>query len=144
MAGGSLFRVKVKASLVKVAHGEKAFRKAQVLVSPPSGQEWRSYYFQGSVRLAMRVQVNGVGDKVYYLLTDHLGSTTVSYQSDGQETRFQSYKPWGELRGSGNSLPTDRTFTGQRWDSYINLYWYSSRWYEAEFNLLSNAYFMSW
>jgi hypothetical protein len=47
---------------------------------------WRSYDFQGSTRLALRVQVNGVGDQVYYLLTDHastssaqaLGSTTVS------------------------------------------------------------------
>ncbi len=63
----------------------------------------------------MRVQVSGSTDQVYYLLTDHLGSTTVSYRSDGGEARYQSYKPWGELRGSGNSLPTDWTYTGQRW-----------------------------
>ena len=81
----------------------------------------------------MRVQVNGEGDQVYYFLTDHLGSTSVSYQSDGGETRFQSYKPWGELRpGPGTSLPTDRTYTGQRWDSYINLHWYGSRWYDDQ------------
>jgi RHS repeat-associated protein len=98
----------------------------------PYGQVWKSYYFQGATRLALRVQVNGVGDKVYYLLTDHLGSTTVSYRADGGETRTQSYKPWGEVREEGNSLPTDRTFTGQRWDSYINLHWYGSRWYDDQ------------
>jgi hypothetical protein len=54
----------------------------------------------------MRVQVNGVTDKVYYLLTDHLGSTTVSYRSDGGETLFQSYKAWAEVRQGGNSLLT--------------------------------------
>ena len=69
----------------------------------------------------MRVQVSGSADQVYYLLTDHLGSTTVSYRSDGGETRSQFYYPWGALRGEGNSLPTDRTYTGQRWDSYIKL-----------------------
>jgi RHS repeat-associated protein len=93
---------------------------------------WTSYYFAGSVRIAMRVQVNGCSDQVYYLLSDHLGSTTVSYRSDGGETRFQQYFPWGELRGGGNSLPTDRTFTGQRLDSYINIYWIGSRWYDDQ------------
>ena len=44
-------------------------------------------------------QVNCSPDQVYYLLTDHLGSTTVSFRSDGGETRYQQYYPWGELRG---------------------------------------------
>jgi hypothetical protein len=92
--------VHVRASLVKAAHNEKIYQKALLLLTPPSGQVWRSYYFQGVTRIAMRVQVNGVGDKVYYLLADHLGSTTVSYRSDGLETRTQSYKPWDVLRES--------------------------------------------
>jgi hypothetical protein len=34
------------ASLVKVSHGEKDFRKAQTLLqAPPTGQVWKSYYF---------------------------------------------------------------------------------------------------
>jgi RHS repeat-associated protein len=122
----------VENKLVKLSHRGNELRKAQLLQAPPAGQVWRSYYFAGSARIAMRVQVNGSGDQVYYLLADHLGSTTVSYRSDGGETRYQSYKPWGELRGGGNSLPTDRTYTGQRWDSYINLHWYGSRWYDDQ------------
>ena len=49
----------------------------------------------------------------------------------GVETRYQSYKPWGELRGSGNSLPTDRTYTGQRWSESIGLSFYNARWLDS-------------
>jgi hypothetical protein len=84
--------VHVKASLVKAALHEKVFHKLQLLLPPPSGQVWKSYYFQGATRLALRVQVNGSTDKVYYLLTDHasassaqaLGSTTVSYRAQSR------------------------------------------------------------
>jgi RHS repeat-associated protein len=108
----------------------KELSKALTMQAPPSGQVWKNYYFQGAARLALRVQVNGVGDQVYYLLTDHLGSTTVSYRSDGGETKTQSYKPWGEVRQEGNSLPTDRTFTGQRWEE-VGLYYFNARWYDS-------------
>jgi RHS repeat-associated protein len=138
MPGSSLVGVHVKASLVKAAHEEKEYRKAQTMLAPPSGQVWRSYYFQGATRLAMRVQVNGVTDQVYYLLTDHLGSTTVSYRSDGVDTRFQSYKPWGEMRQGGNSLPTDRTFTGQRWEE-VGLYYFNARWYDGALGRFAQA-----
>jgi YD repeat-containing protein len=68
MPGSSLPGVHVKASLVKVSHGEKAYHKAQrLLQAPPAGQVWRSYYFQGAARLALRVQVNGVGKAIRIL-----------------------------------------------------------------------------
>jgi len=40
------------------------------------------------------------------------------------------YKAWGETRYSSGTTPTKRQFTGQISDSYINLYWYGSRWYD--------------
>jgi hypothetical protein len=86
--------------------------KAQTLTAPPTGQVWKSYYFQEATRLALRVQVNGVGDQVYYLLTDHLGSTTVSYRSDGGETRTQSYKPWGYILSIGKIVTGRAKTTG--------------------------------
>jgi RHS repeat-associated protein len=139
MLGSSLKGVHVKASLVKVAHKGNAYRKAQALQAPPSGQVWKSYYFKGATRLALRVQVNGAADQVYYLLTDHLGSTTVSYRADGGETNFQSYKPWGELRpGPGTSLPTDRTYTGQRWEE-VGLYYFNARWYDGSLGRFAQA-----
>lgn len=40
------------------------------------------------------------------------------------------YSPWGETRDTIGAPTTDRKYTGQREDSYINLYWYGSRWYD--------------
>jgi hypothetical protein len=41
------------------------------------------------------------------------------------------YKAWGEQRLSSGTMPTTYHYTGQREDSYINLYWYNSRWYDC-------------
>jgi hypothetical protein len=84
MPSGSLPGVHVRASLVKAAHHEKAYQKALLLLTPPTGQVWKSFFFQGATRLALHVQVNGVMDQVYYLLADHLGSTTVSYRAQSR------------------------------------------------------------
>jgi RHS repeat-associated protein len=40
------------------------------------------------------------------------------------------YYPWGGTRYSTGTTPTSYRYTGQREDSYINLYWYNSRWYD--------------
>gem|GEM_PF-5308278 len=75
------------------------------------------YYHLGNQRLALRV-----GSTLYYLFSDHLGSSSVSYRvSDGQ-TMLQRYHPWGTIRpGPSNALPTDYTFTGQKLDESIKL-----------------------
>ncbi len=67
---------------------------------------------------------------VYYLLTDHLGSTTVSLTGSGTYQSELRYKPWGEARYSDGTTPTKRHFTGQIDEDYIKLYWYGSRWYD--------------
>ena len=67
---------------------------------------------------------------MYYLFGDHLGSTALVTNSNGlQRVR---YKPWGGVRYTSGNAPADNdyTYTGQRQDSYINLLWYGSRWYD--------------
>ena len=80
----------------------------------------------------MRVQDGTTGaDQVHYLFADHLGSSSVSYRSDGGQTVTQRYYPWGTVRsGSGNALPTGYTFTGQL-DTGVGLMYYSARLYDA-------------
>jgi RHS repeat-associated protein len=92
-----------------------------------SGSAARSYYYQGSQRVALRE-----GGELYFLLGDHLGSTSVSYRvSDGQ-TVTQTYHAWGDIRpGPDNELPTDYAFTGQRLQSETGLYQMGARWYDA-------------
>ncbi len=71
------------------------------------------------------------GSVVYYLHTDHLGSSSVSYRADGQQTITQRYYPWGAIRpGPDNALPTDHTFTGQKLDESTGLMYYGARYYD--------------
>jgi RHS repeat-associated protein len=66
---------------------------------------------------------------VYWLLGDHLGSSNVSYRATDGVTIMQRYAIWGAVRGGGNALPTDYTFTGQRLDS-TGLMYYGARFYD--------------
>ena len=83
------------------------------------------YYFAGAQRVAMRK--NGT---LYYLLADHLGSTSITTNTSGALVSELRYKAWGETRYSSGTTPTSYRYTGQRDDSYINLLWYGSRHYD--------------
>ncbi len=83
------------------------------------------YYYAGSTRVAMRK--DGV---LYYLLSDHLGSTTVVVDAQGQKVSQQRYYPFGGVRWSEGTLPTDRQFTGQRLEAGLGLYDYKARYYD--------------
>jgi len=87
------------------------------------------YYTAGGQRVAMRK--NGT---LYFLLTDHLGSNSVVADKDGSFYSTKLFKPWGEERFATQNvpLPTRSTYTGQFSDSYINLLWYNSRWYDPQ------------
>jgi RHS repeat-associated protein len=76
---------------------------------------------------------------VFYLLGDHLGSTSVSYRvSDGQ-TLTQRYYAWGGIRpGPNNALPTDYTFTGQKLDA-TGLMYYGARYYDSSLGRFLSA-----
>ena len=83
------------------------------------------HYYAGGQRIATRA-----GDALYYLLADHLGSTTVVADAEGNEVGHVVYDPFGEI--VERTLPpgvTDRLFTGQRYDSTIGLYDYNARFY---------------
>ena len=56
----------------------------------------------------------------------------MSVVSDGSGALLaaQRYYPYGEVRWSEGTLPTDFTFTGQRWDSGLGLLDYRARFYD--------------
>ena len=92
------------------------------------GSTIRKYYYAGSQRVALRVGPRGQAGTLYYLFADHLGSSNVAYNTDTGQADTMRYYPYGETRTG--SLPTDRRFTGQRWDGTIGLYDYKARWYD--------------
>lgn len=99
-----------------------------LVTNPPTGQVYRSYYFMGSVRIGMR-EFSGSTNVLTYIVTDHLGSTSLTLDASGVEVARMGYKPWGETRYSSGSSSTDYKFTGQmRLD--IGIYFYNARNYD--------------
>jgi RHS repeat-associated protein len=76
----------------------------------------------GSQRVAMQD-----ARRITYLHTDHLGSTSVT---SGAVTSTQVYYPFGSIRATTGSMPTDYGFTGQRLDSSSGLMYYGARYYD--------------
>ena len=87
----------------------------------------QKYYYAGSTRVAMRRGLNSL----YWLLGDHLGSQAITADVNGSKIAEVRYYPWGEDRYYAYTSTTNYRFTGQRMESYINLYWYGSRWYDS-------------
>jgi hypothetical protein len=61
----------------------------------PGKVSWRSHYFAGGRRIAMR-EVNALGypfGTVTWLLGDHLGSTSVTVDENGQALAARQYDP---------------------------------------------------
>jgi hypothetical protein len=103
----------------------------------------KEYYYVGAVRIGMKS-----GSTVSYLLSDHLGSTTITTNSSGAFSAELRYKPLannklryslkksrlggisrGETRNPTGTTPTTYRFTGQREQSEIGLYYYGVRWF---------------
>jgi RHS repeat-associated protein len=92
-----------------------------------SGNTLTRYYYAGKQRLAMRQ-----GGTLYFLLGDHLGSASLTLNTNATIHSEMRYKPWGETRypTAGPFSPTTRRFTGQIQDSATGLYYYNARYYD--------------
>ncbi len=84
------------------------------------------YYYAGAQRVAMNK-----GGALSFLLSDHLGSTTVTLNADGSAAAELRYSAWGETRDSSGTTPTSRQFTGQINETAIGLYFYNARFYDS-------------
>ena len=73
-----------------------------------TGTQVNKYYYAGSQRIAMRS--NGT---LYFMLGDHLGSTSLITFANGNVVSETRYKAWGETRYASGTSPTNYTFTGQ-------------------------------
>jgi RHS repeat-associated protein len=97
-----------------------------------AGQPVATKYYPGG---AFRV-----GTMLYYQFSDHLGSTSVTVEAvSGIKTELR-YTAWGSLRGPAVSIPTDRTYTGQRsYASDFGLMYYNARWYDSSLGRFAQA-----
>ena len=99
-------------------------RNAQGTV-PANKVHTKHYYLVDGRPVAMRKD-----GALYYLFGDHLGSTSlVVSAATGEVVAQQRYLPFGSVRWRAGTLPTDRQYTGQRWDADLGLYDYKARYY---------------
>jgi RHS repeat-associated protein len=84
------------------------------------------YYFAGAQRVAVRKA--GV---LTYLLSDQLGSTSMTVDASGTMLAETRYKAWGEERYNSGTQATKYTYTGQYSNvSDFGLMYYNARWYD--------------
>ena len=113
--------------------------------------EVTKYYFAGGARVAMRKYIVPETNTLTYLLSDHLGSTSIVTDDTGTLVTETRYKAWGEVRYAtpDETLPTRYTYTGQY--SYVadaatdlgsagfGLMYYNARWYDPYLNRFAQA-----
>ena len=109
----------------------------------------------GSSRIAMRPGERRIFDKdgtLYYLLSDQLGSTSITTDSTGAKVSELRYKPCplrfapgvlreGEERFTDGVTPTDYTYTGQysNMSDDVKLLFYNARWYDPALGRFAQA-----
>jgi RHS repeat-associated protein len=69
-------------------------------------------------------------DVVYFIHSDHLGSTSLTTDISGTLVAETRYLPYGEERWTNEAQPTDFTFTGQRAERGFALMDYNARYYD--------------
>jgi RHS repeat-associated protein len=96
-----------------------------------SNETYVKYYSAFGRRIAMRDNA-GV---VHYILSDHLGSSTVITDGAGAVVGTMNYYPYGAERSSSGGMITDKLFTGQQKEpqavSTLGLYNYGARFYST-------------
>ncbi len=76
---------------------------------------------------------------LYFMLKDHLGSTSIQTDSIGNVVGDQRYYPFGETRILTGSMYTNRLFTGQREMTGSGIYYYGARFYSPKLGRFLSA-----
>ncbi len=107
--------------------------------------EWQNgavtkYYEGGALRRTGYATDNGV----FYVVSDHLRSTSVLVNRDGTVKNRNYYYPYGGNRGgSAFSGITTKRFTGQYHEQGLpggeGLSYYNARWYDAQVGVFVSA-----
>jgi RHS repeat-associated protein len=71
-------------------------------------------------------------DQLYFVSTDHLGSTRALVRDDGTVMARYDYNPWGELIRSEITEDIAYQYTGQENDKELGLLNFRARFYDAE------------
>ena len=82
----------------------------------------KKYYMAGAIRVAVSTKEGAGSWDLNFLLSDHLGSTSLTVDADGDQVSEMRYSPWGSVRFSEGLSPTDIGFNGQRSIDYFKFH----------------------
>lgn len=77
------------------------------------------------------------GEKTYYYHKDHLGSSSIITNGNGEITQRIEYLPYGEVFLEQNNINwnTPYRFNGKEYDEETGLYYYGARYYNPRYSL---------
>ena len=79
-------------------------------------------------------------ESISYIHTDHLGSTILVTDENGEIVTNQVYYPYGDVRNVGVKLPTEKAYTGQVSDEEeTGMYYYNARYYNSVSGIFTQA-----
>jgi len=76
------------------------------------------------------VAIRSVQDVLKWMLTDHLGSASVTANENGTWNSTIQYTAFGEVRAKNGVTPGSYRYTGQLEQAELGLYYYVARWYD--------------
>ena len=95
-----------------------------------------TYYAGQGGPIALRRSGYPSDNGLFYILSDHLGSTSVLLNQNGTVAKREFYYPFGGNRGTAFSDLTTRRFTGQYHEQALpggeGLAYYNARWYDPQ------------
>jgi RHS repeat-associated protein len=103
-----------------------------------SGGEITKYVFLNSLRVAEHRNEPTGSQFFYFYHTDHLTSTNLMTDINGQKVCYFEYEPYGKTSRAdiapqlGEANATRYKFTNQEEDPEIELYYYNARYYDPE------------
>jgi len=89
------------------------------------------HIFAGSTRVCSIRSVGGGPSTTDYYHGDHLGSSSIVTDQNGQQTQYLEYAPYGMVAHNEGTDIAAYKFTGKELDS-TGLYFYSARYYDSE------------
>ncbi len=95
----------------------------------------RKAFFLGEARIAEFEQIQnaeGVPPHIRFFHGDHLGSTNIITNEQGNQTLLMEYLPYGEVKLRVGTDPVQNTFTGQKEDLESGLMYYNARYYDPK------------
>ncbi|MDD4860838.1 MAG: toxin TcdB middle/N-terminal domain-containing protein, partial [Smithellaceae bacterium] len=89
------------------------------------------HVFAGSTRVCSIKSVDGGSADINYYHGDHLGSSSIVTDQNGQQVQHLEYAPYGSVSKNEGADVTDYKFTSKELDA-TGLYFYSARYYDPE------------